>query len=145
MTREETMEMLRHCGAENYCDDGIHGTCKGCNRRTALDIAIDALNDIEKWRTWSHTYDNACMDRERREDLISRAEAIEALQTPPISQRSMYQAGYRQAQEDRPRGEWVEQEDDYHHYWECSECGMGVGLDDIRNFCPNCGADMRSE
>ena len=46
---------------------------------------------------------------------------------------------------DRPRGKWVEQEDDYHHYWECSECGMGVGLDDIRNFCPNCGADMRSE
>ena len=44
---------------------------------------------------------------------------------------------------DRPRGEWVEQEDDYHHYWECSECGMGVGLDDIRNFCPHCGADMR--
>lgn len=33
--------------------------------------------------------------------------AIEALQTPPISQRSMYQAGYRQAQEDRPRGEWI--------------------------------------
>lgn len=41
------------------------------------------------------------------------------------------------------RGEWIEQEDDYYHYWECSECGMGVGLDDIRNYCPNCGADMR--
>lgn len=37
--------------------------------------------------------------------------AIEALQTPPISQRSMYQLGYIQGQEDalkdRPRGEWV--------------------------------------
>ena len=44
---------------------------------------------------------------------------------------------------DRPQGEWIEQEDDYHHYWECSECGMGVGLDDIRNFCPNCGARMK--
>ena len=43
---------------------------------------------------------------------------------------------------DRPQGEWIEQEDDYHHYWECSECGMGVGLDDIRNYCPNCGAKM---
>ena len=44
---------------------------------------------------------------------------------------------------DRPQGEWIEQEiDDYHHYWECSECGMGVGLDDVRNFCPNCGARM---
>lgn len=44
---------------------------------------------------------------------------------------------------DRPQGEWIEQEDDYYHYWECSECGMGVGLDDIRNFCPNCGARMK--
>ena len=44
---------------------------------------------------------------------------------------------------DRPQGEWIVQEDDYHHYWECSECGMGVGLDDIRNFCPNCGAHMK--
>lgn len=42
-------------------------------------------------------------------------------------------------------GEWIEQEDDYHHYWECSECGMGVGLDDIRHFCPNCGAKMDKE
>ena len=41
------------------------------------------------------------------------------------------------------KGEWIEQEDDYYHYWECSECGFGVGLDDIRNYCPNCGADMR--
>ena len=43
MTREEAIKMLRHCGAEDYCDDGIHGTCKGCNRRTALDMAIEAL------------------------------------------------------------------------------------------------------
>lgn len=33
--------------------------------------------------------------------------AVEALQTPPISQRSMYQAGYRQALKDRPKGEWI--------------------------------------
>ena len=44
---------------------------------------------------------------------------------------------------ERPQGEWIEQEDDYHHYWECSECGMGVGLDDIRNYCPNCGCRMK--
>ena len=31
--------------------------------RTAL-----AINDITKWRTWSHTYDNACMDGERSEE-----------------------------------------------------------------------------
>lgn len=28
----------------------------------------EILNDIEKWRTWSHTYDNSCMDGERSEE-----------------------------------------------------------------------------
>lgn len=93
--------------------------------------------------------------------------AIEALQTPPISQRSMYQAGYRQAQEDRPRGEWLETAQDY--YETVNKKGGGVNenteyfTDDIAcpnclakfsnidneterfNFCPNCGADMRGK
>lgn len=68
--------------------------------------------------------------------------AIEALQTPPISQRSMYQAGYRQAQEDRPRGEWIVEEE-YGDLWICDQCGFANEHKD--NFCPNCGADMRSE
>ena len=62
--------------------------------------------------------------------------------------RQAFEKGFRigvkkGASMNRPQGEWIEQEDDYHHYWVCSECGMGVGLDDIRNYCPNCGADMR--
>lgn len=28
----------------------------------------EAINGITKWRTWSHTYDNACMDGERSEE-----------------------------------------------------------------------------
>lgn len=28
----------------------------------------EAINDITKWRTWSHTYDNACMDGERSKE-----------------------------------------------------------------------------
>lgn len=72
--------------------------------------------------------------------------AIEALQTPPISQRSMYQAGYRQAQEDRPKGEWV---NDEHDIPRCSECGyipeFNNHIDDYfySDFCPNCGSDNR--
>lgn len=46
---------------------------------------------------------------------------------------------------DRPRGKWSRQTTDYFDYFECSECGIGVGLDDIKNFCPNCGADMRGD
>ena len=55
----------------------------------------------------------------------------------------LWKNAYERGKADRPQGEWIEQEDDYHHYWECSECGMGVGLDDIRNYCPNCGARMK--
>lgn len=27
------------------------------------DLINTALSDIEKWRTWSHTYDNMCKER----------------------------------------------------------------------------------
>jgi rubrerythrin len=39
-------------------------------------------------------------------------------------------------------GHWVRQTDDYHDYYECEYCGIAVGLDDIKNYCPNCGAKM---
>lgn len=79
-------------------------------------------------------------------DLIERGDAIKALYkynfvTKEVIEREIIAI----PSADRPSGEWIEQEDDYHHYWECSECGMGVGLDDIRNFCPNCGAKMKGE
>ena len=28
-------------------------------------------------------------------------------------------------------------------YYECENCGIGVGFDDVRNFCPNCRAKMQ--
>ena len=40
------------------------------------------------------------------------------------------------------KGKWIIQSNTYHEYWECDQCGMGVGLDDVRNYCPNCGAKM---
>lgn len=56
-------------------------------------------------------------------------EAVEAIkQLPPAQPKT---------------GKWALQSDDYHEYYECDQCGMAVGLDDVRNFCPNCGADMR--
>lgn len=85
-------------------------------------------------------------------DTIYRDEAIKAVWKPQVKPNELIFDALKRAIEseinnlpsaDRPQGEWIEQEDDYHHYWECSECGMGVGLDDIRNFCPNCGAKMK--
>lgn len=77
-------------------------------------------------------------------DLIRREDAIKALYKYNFVTKEVIEREIRLIPSaDRPRGEWIEQEDDYHHYWECSECGMGVGLDDIRNFCPNCGSRMK--
>lgn len=42
-------------------------------------------------------------------------------------------------------GKWIRQTDDYHDYYECEYCGIAVELDDIKHFCPNCGAKMEGE
>lgn len=44
--------------------------------------------------------------------------------------------------EKRKTGKWVRQTDDYHDYYECENCGIAVGLDDVKNYCPKCGLRM---
>ena len=88
-------------------------------------------------------------------DLISREMAIDCLNTLSYKEPVTFaHAHYNHALADAmititrldavepKRGEWGRQTADEYDYWECSECGMGVGLDDVRNFCPNCGAKM---
>lgn len=60
MTREEAIIQLR-------LGPGINEDVSE-KYNDAVNIAIEALNDRAKWRTWSHTYDNACMDGERSEE-----------------------------------------------------------------------------
>lgn len=52
--------------------------------------------------------------------------------------------------EERKTGRWIEQDDGWDGtYYECSECKEaftlidGTPSDNLYNFCPNCGADMR--
>ena len=56
------------------------------------------------------------------------------------------------------RGEWLPYEFGDYHWHKCSACGVAdkyietikrdgftdVDLESVRNFCPNCGADMRN-
>ena len=37
-------------------------------------------------------------------------------------------------------GHWYRQTNDFVDYYECSECGMAIGLYDVKNYCPNCGS-----
>lgn len=43
----------------------------------------------------------------------------------------------------RKKGKWIDICDGYTDYVKCDQCG-GI-LDYKKNFCPNCGADMRGE
>lgn len=53
----------------------------------------------------------------------------------------------------RTHGEWIEQPNDHNHFM-CSECGKpcdrvltvsGYIVEQLSDFCPDCGADMRGE
>ena len=99
MTREEAIESLRHCASEDKCPDGIVGNCYGCNRRIALNMAIEALSaepkdilksiptvellaelgvaSVEELMEEPLSHEEAWAEIES--DLISRADAIEAV------------------------------------------------------------------
>lgn len=53
---------------------------------------------------------------------------------------------------ERKTGKWIEQDDGWDGvYYECSCCKEaftlidGTPTDNLYNFCPNCGADMRGD
>lgn len=53
---------------------------------------------------------------------------------------------------ERPKGKWSEHEDYCGDtYYTCSNCGRdwctieGTPVDNMMNFCPNCGAQMKTE
>lgn len=61
-----------------------------------------------------------------------------------------YQAGFKDAQPERKRGKWIEDDDGWDGViWRCSECDAvftlidGTPKENEYYFCPHCGADMR--
>jgi rubrerythrin len=67
--------------------------------------------------------------------------------------REQYQKGYADAKRDyaRPHGEWIEESSEtgalgIKYTWvKCNQCGWNSSLVIPKNYCPNCGADMRKE
>ena len=74
------------------------------------------------------------------QDLISRQAAIDRIQgtgyADAIKNNLMLILRLLpSAQPERKTGKWIDDN--------CSECGQYVYHGDARNYCPNCGADMR--
>ena len=100
------------------------------------------------------------------DDLIRRSDAIEAIHrearlaggSVALEYADMFQYAIKDIPSaDRPQGEWVPFEYGDERWHKCTACGVAdryieyverpngtTGkLVAIRNFCPNCGADMR--
>lgn len=105
-------------------------------------------------------------------DLIRKQDAIDALKkyeelesnnftdTSPISMMTVATIAncieeiinIPSAEPERRKGKWIEQDDGWDGvYYECSCCKEaftlldGTPSDNLYNFCPNCGADLRGE
>lgn len=81
-------------------------------------------------------------------DCVSRAEVLKLMQDnwrthngDWAMQESMDDIRALPSVTPQPRkGHWYRQTNDYVDYYECSECGMAMGIYDVKNYCPNCGS-----
>jgi len=69
---------------------------------------------------------------------LERKEAVEIVRDLCVKEESSVQP-------ERKHGTWIRQGNDHTDYYECSECGWAIGLDDIRTYCGFCGARMDGE
>ena len=165
MTREEAItelsviwERLSH---PEECENGCYSFRDG-DYIEALDKAIEALS-AEETPTLSEKHQlSQETSTNTSTDLISRADAIEAVGEAIADGCSWYDAlsalpsaeavpkhdveiiideiTKRTQSADRPTGEWIDVNGDG-TAWKCDQCGEIACCND--NFCPNCGADMR--
>jgi rubrerythrin len=118
MTREEAIKKIR-----GYLTDCLPMDCAD-----EIDEIIEALEQPCEDCISREQAKSAIRDRFK--DLPSRVEINTILnELPSVTPQPKI-------------GHWVRQTDDYHDYYECEYCGIAVGLDDIKNYCPNCGAKM---
>ena len=93
------------------------------------------------------TFDDSIMKALLKCDInVDKEELIKALEYD----RMQYDKGYSDGKNDRPKGKWIEGTMfNVECGYKCSRCGLVVVnpkiMDELYNFCPNCGADMRGD
>lgn len=114
-----------------------------------LRMAIESLPTIEvsdkadRPFEYFEGYEDGKASVEVSEDAISREVAMDIVVSSTAEEMVEKMRNAPSVIPQQKEGEWYRQTTDHFDYWECSECGMGVGLDDIKNYCPNCGAKMK--
>jgi rubrerythrin len=85
-------------------------------------------------------------------DSISRQASIDAVKRLSLGETDAtrlamriedYLERFASAQPDRKKGQWILVSDGYTDCVKCDKCGEVFDVE--KNFCPNCGADMRGE
>ena len=96
------------------------------DRQAVLEVVKSMPND-------NPSYWNTC-------DVINREDTLDEIENLPSVTPT------------ERTGHWIEKEDfNGDTYYDCSECGEsfclidGTPTDNLYNFCPNCGADMRGD
>ena len=148
MTEQDKQALIKH-----FCSRDCGEAAKGCTIMPCHEIEL--IQEFPTTGTDSDTISRkAAIDALWAERMKHDEEMERNLETCSFALRADNKARRNRVEEDieiirqlppaQPKtGKWALQSDDYHEYYECDQCGMAVGLDDVRNFCPNCGADMR--
>ena len=148
MTIDEAIKILRDTPIDirSTREDDIHTLYA-----TAQGMAIEALQ-----RGLENVNADSCSEKPNESDVIKRQDAIDALSIygdkltlDNVAER-IY--GLPSAQPERKKGEWkrnITTERNaqliFTKVYNCSECGYESVGNNLKNYCPNCGARMRGD
>ena len=149
MTNKEAIKYLKYDG----CIDCTHSPSSAymcdyedCTYKQAVLIAIKALEDIDRLKEFCSFSEEG---EEEIEDLINNAPTVEP-ETKLVANVTFNKEEMGElienakedilAQIERPQGEWIFVS---RNCWKCPYCQELTN--EGKNFCPNCGADMRGD
>lgn len=160
MTKEEVIKHLEFMakGYQNLLDNDercLEAVGKGYKGEVE---AQESLADVYKAQIDALNMAIKALEQQPCEDAISRKEVADIINRQRFGIHKISMGIIKEKLEAlppvtpiRPKGKWIEiieEETAYSKTWhyECSECGKNnTCLGGNPNFCPHCGADMRSE
>lgn len=126
ITRKETIQILKQLNPKCCIDPYKIGQ--------ALEFAINSLEVDEAYQL-----EYEATTQPSVEDFIRFAEKKFDVKLH-ITEIKKHQSDFSDLGQEPRKGHWYRQTNDYVDYYECSECGMAMGLYDVKNYCPNCGS-----